>query len=109
MVKLRISQQSTSFHLAEYIFSVMLNQDYTYRAKLLSLSFLNVDHSFIFHVIHRVEEASREETNIHRELKLITGTQWLKIHGESLKKNTKTEFNKNEWLLNCSPLYTNIF
>ena len=49
MVKLRISQQSTSFHLAEYIFSVTLNQDYTYWAKLLPLSFLNVDHSFSFH------------------------------------------------------------
>lgn len=49
MVKLRISQQSTSFHLAEYIFSVTLDQDYTYRAKLLPLSFLNVDHSFSFH------------------------------------------------------------
>ena len=49
MVKLRISQQSTSFHLAEYIFSVTLNQDYTYWAKLLSLSFLNVDHPFSFH------------------------------------------------------------
>ena len=76
---------------------------------LITLSVFMVKSQFIFHVIHRVEEASREETNIHRELKLITGTQWLKIHGESLNKNTKTEFNKNEWLLNCSPLYTNIF
>ena len=46
-------------------------------------------------VIHRVEAVvPTEESKILQELKLITDTQWLKIHGKNLKKNTKTGSSK---------------